>query len=108
MAQSMKPDLFIAAAVPPRRTSSELRQLMPRSFEIYESRIRASLLPEVVSKDGRKIRRPAKWNPNGQNAESIGSSCLGEGCGCGGVGNGFTASLPLPTVRLPCGRLLAL
>ena len=54
---------------------------MPRSFEIYESRIRASLLPEVVSKDGRKIRRPAKWNPNGQNAESIGSSCLGEGCG---------------------------
>ena len=104
MAQSMKPDLFIAAAFPPRRKSSELRQLMPRSFEIYESRIRASLLPEVVSKDGRKIRRPAKWNPNGQNAESIGSSCLGEDCGCGGV-TGFAASLPLPMVRLSFGRV---
>ena len=65
-AQSMKPDLFIAAAFPPRRKSSELRQLMPRSFEIYESRIRASLLPEVVSEGRRKIRRPAKWDPNGR------------------------------------------
>ncbi|WP_338570689.1 hypothetical protein V7R84_15265 [Arachnia propionica] len=62
----MKPDLFIAAAFPPRRKSSELRQLMPRSFEGYESRIRSSLLPEVVSEGGRKIRRPTKWNSNGR------------------------------------------
>ena len=66
VAQLMKPDLFITAAFPPRRKSSELRQLMPRSFEIYESRIRASLLPEVVSEGRRKIRRPAKWDPTGR------------------------------------------
>lgn len=63
-ARSISTNLFIAAAFPPKRFSAELQALMPASFHINASKIRRSLLPEVVTAQGQDYRRPAKWNPS--------------------------------------------
>lgn len=61
-AWSLKPDLFVAAAFPPKRHSAELKTLMPSSFHIGQSHIRKCQLPETI-KDGSGTTwtRPAKW-----------------------------------------------
>lgn len=62
-AMEMNPGLFVAAAFPPARYSVELKALMPASFAIGRSKVRASLLPERVSGVARTYVRPDKWNP---------------------------------------------
>jgi len=59
----LSPELFMAAAFPPARFSSELQTLMPKSFHIGTDAIRQSLLPEVVSdpRSGATWARPDKW-----------------------------------------------
>lgn len=63
-AQSLNPNLIVFAAFPPRRFSSELKALMPASFQINPARIRQSLLPNEVpgTNPGVLFRRPAKWH----------------------------------------------
>ena len=61
-ARHISPELFLAAALPPKRYSAELGKLMPPSFHINNVKIRGSQLPNVV-RDGsrRAYARPAKW-----------------------------------------------
>ncbi|MFJ4851677.1 NYN domain-containing protein [Streptomyces sp. NPDC088733] len=63
MARSLAPSTHIVAAFPPRRQSTELRNLMPSSFTIGRGRIAASQLPETVKDPitGHSIERPEKW-----------------------------------------------
>ena len=62
MARSLNGDAFFVAAFPPRRSSSELRSLMPASFPIGRGRITHALLPDTVtSSDGKSFSRPARW-----------------------------------------------
>jgi uncharacterized LabA/DUF88 family protein len=60
-ARVLKPQLFVAAAFPPRRFSSELKLLMPASFKIGEDRIRKAQLPPSFVAEGVTYARPAKW-----------------------------------------------
>lgn len=62
-ARRVRPDLFIAAAFPPERFSSELKTLMPASFHIGAASIRQSMLPETVTdpQTGLVWSRPVKW-----------------------------------------------
>lgn len=61
-ARTLSPKLFVAAAFPPKRYSSELKKLMPSSFHISPAKIRQSQLPETVQgAAGRAYSRPAKW-----------------------------------------------
>ena len=62
MAKNVNPSLFIAAVSPPKRFSSELMSLLPRSFHLGLSKLGANQLPdEVVSSSGAVFSRPAKW-----------------------------------------------
>lgn len=62
MAKSQNPGAFFVAAFPPRRSSSELKALMPASFSIARSKLAQSLLPETVhGEKGTRHRRPPKW-----------------------------------------------
>jgi NYN domain-containing protein len=51
------------AAFPPRRSSFEIRSLIPGAFTIAAADLRNSLLPEIVTDTagGRAYKRPAKW-----------------------------------------------
>jgi hypothetical protein len=51
------------AAFPPRRSSFEIRSLIPGAFIIAAADLRNSLLPETVSDvaTGRSDKRPGKW-----------------------------------------------
>lgn len=61
-ASAVYPELFIAAAFPPKRHSAELKKLMPKSFHISDSKIRQGQLPQaVIGEAGRTYRRPPKW-----------------------------------------------
>lgn len=62
-ARTLRQDLVMVAAFPPKRHSGELQTLMPRSFHIGADAIRRSLLPDrVVDPDsGASWDRPAKW-----------------------------------------------
>ncbi|QUB99009.1 NYN domain-containing protein [Cellulosimicrobium cellulans] len=62
-ARRLRPELFIAAAFPPRRYSSELKSLMPRSFQIGHNIIRQAQLPDTVThpSSGAAWTRPVKW-----------------------------------------------
>jgi hypothetical protein len=44
--RQFRPHMFIGAAFPPKRFSSELKQLMPASSQIGRDKIRQALLPE--------------------------------------------------------------
>ncbi len=61
-ARALNPNLFVAAALPPKRYSAELKKLMPGSFHISPAKIRQSQLPQTVpGAAGRSYSRPAKW-----------------------------------------------
>jgi uncharacterized LabA/DUF88 family protein len=60
-AWKLHPNLFVAAAFPPNRSSSELRALMPNSYQIGVARLRKAQMPDVVEKDGLTFERPEKW-----------------------------------------------
>jgi hypothetical protein len=51
------------AAFPPKRSSFEIRTLIPRAFTIATADLRNSLLPDKVfdSASGSLHRRPDKW-----------------------------------------------
>jgi hypothetical protein len=51
------------AAFPPRRSSFEIRSLIPGAFTIAAADLRNSLLPETVRgvATGRSYKRPGKW-----------------------------------------------
>lgn len=51
------------AAFPPRRSSFEIRSLIPGAFTIAAADLRNSLLPEIVSDPatGSAYKRPGKW-----------------------------------------------
>lgn len=53
--------LYIAAAFPPKRYSSELHALMPGSFHIAKSRIGRNQLPDEFDSQGKMFRRPDRW-----------------------------------------------
>lgn len=63
LARQLNPNLFVAAAFPPKRVSNELKALMPASFNIGMRHIRGSQLPQTVvdPTTGRQFNRPAKW-----------------------------------------------
>ncbi|MGL5931202.1 MAG: NYN domain-containing protein [Dermatophilaceae bacterium] len=63
-ARAIRPDLFVAAAFPPKRFSAELKAAMPSSFHISPSKVRASFLPPTVTDGGRELTRPARWHPD--------------------------------------------
>lgn len=61
-ARNLNPDLFGAAASPPKRYSAELSKLMPSSPHIGNAKVRDSQLPTVVTDtSGRTYERPVKW-----------------------------------------------
>jgi hypothetical protein len=51
------------AAFPPRRSSFEIRSLIPGAFTVAAADLRNSLLPGAVrdAATGRTYRRPGKW-----------------------------------------------
>jgi len=56
------PEKRILVAFPPGRSSNELRRHAHGSFYINEPALRASQLPDVVTKaNGHKLRRPKRW-----------------------------------------------
>jgi uncharacterized LabA/DUF88 family protein len=63
MARRLNPERRIIAAFPPRRSSGEIRSLIPGAFIISASDLRNSLLPDVVPdlRDGPASKRPDKW-----------------------------------------------
>lgn len=63
MAHKENPALFIAAAFPPERSSTELKNLMRASFQIGSSKIRSSQLPMTFTDGltGKVYSRPEKW-----------------------------------------------
>ncbi len=62
-ARSSNPSRRMVAAFPPRRSSFEIRTLIPGAFTIAASDLRNSLLPEVVNHEaeGRIYKRPGRW-----------------------------------------------
>ncbi len=64
LARQLNPDLFVAAAFPPRRVSNELKALMPSSFHIGMKKIRNNQLPANVvdAATGKQWTRPVKWH----------------------------------------------
>ncbi|WP_432457934.1 NYN domain-containing protein [Cellulomonas iranensis] len=62
-ARRLRPEIFMAAAFPPKRFSSELKALLPSSFHVGHSAIRNAQLPDVVTDPttGATWKRPAKW-----------------------------------------------
>ncbi|EFG74150.1 hypothetical protein HMPREF0591_5931 [Mycobacterium parascrofulaceum ATCC BAA-614] len=63
LARKLNPNLFVAAAFPPRRVCNELKTLMPNSFHIGMGKIRNSQLPPVVidAATRKQFTRPTKW-----------------------------------------------
>lgn len=63
LARQLNPNLFVAAAFPPRRVSNELKTLMPSSFHIGMGKIRNSQLPPIVvdAATSKQWTRPTKW-----------------------------------------------
>src|SRR5262245_21727846 len=62
-ARSLNHSRRMIAAFPPRRSSFEIRSLIPGAFTIAAADLRNSLLPEAVSDPatGRVYKRPGKW-----------------------------------------------
>lgn len=60
-AKSIRSTLFVTAAFPPRRSSAELKNLMPASFRIGRSKIVQSQLPDQFEVDGQAHERPEYW-----------------------------------------------
>lgn len=60
-AKQFRPHMFIGAAFPPKRFSSELKQLMPASSQIGRDKIRQALLPESFTVGATTYTRPPKW-----------------------------------------------
>ena len=62
-ARSLNPRRGMIAAFPPRRSSFEIRSLIPGAFTIAAADLRNSLLPEPVSDaaTGHVYKRPSKW-----------------------------------------------
>lgn len=62
-ARSLNPGRGMVAAFPPRRSSFEIRSLIPGAFTVAAADLRNSLLPETVSDPatGRSFKRPGKW-----------------------------------------------
>jgi len=62
-ARALNPRRGMIAAFPPRRSSFEIRSLIPGAFTIAAADLRNSLLPEAVSDPatGRVYKRPGKW-----------------------------------------------
>lgn len=61
-ALKLHPPLFITAAFPPQRRSSELQALMPASFPIGRNKIAQSQLPSSFAAGGTQFSRPAHWH----------------------------------------------
>ena len=61
-AKQFRPGMFIGAAFPPKRFSSELKQLMPASSQIGRDKIRQAMLPDTFAVGGSTYTRPAKWH----------------------------------------------
>jgi hypothetical protein len=62
-ARALNPGRGMIAAFPPRRSSFEIRSLIPGAFTIAAADLRNSLLPETVSGTtaGQAHKRPGKW-----------------------------------------------
>lgn len=62
-ARSLNAGRGMIAAFPPRRSSFEIRSLIPGAFTIAAADLRNSLLPETVTDaaTGRSYKRPGKW-----------------------------------------------
>jgi hypothetical protein len=62
-ARSLNPRRGMIAAFPPRRSSFEIRSLIPGSFTVAAVDLRNSLLPDTVSDPatGQMHKRPGKW-----------------------------------------------
>ena len=60
-ARSIRPTLFVTAAFPPRRSSAELKNLMPASFRIGRNKIVQCQLPDQFEVDGQTHGRPDYW-----------------------------------------------
>jgi len=62
-ARTLNPRRGMIAAFPPRRSSFEIRSLIPGAFTIAAADLRNSLLPEAVGDPatGRVYKRPGKW-----------------------------------------------
>jgi hypothetical protein len=62
-ARALNPGRGMIAAFPPRRSSFEIRSLIPGAFTIAAADLRNSLLPETVSGTaaGQTHKRPGKW-----------------------------------------------
>lgn len=61
VAKELRPDLFVAAAFPPKRKSHELAALMPASFPIRESKLRKSQMETNFELGEKSFARPSKW-----------------------------------------------
>lgn len=61
-AMEVRQGLFVGAAFPPERYSSDLKNLMPSSFQINTARIVQAQLPDAFQVDGRRFARPEKWS----------------------------------------------
>lgn len=56
------PSLLVKVAFPAGRSSLELKSVARVSFQIYEGKLRKSLLPDRVTlSSGYVVRRPASW-----------------------------------------------
>jgi hypothetical protein len=62
-ARSLNPGRGMIAVFPPRRSSFEIRSLIPGAFTIAAADLRNSLLPETVNDivTGSVYKRPGKW-----------------------------------------------
>lgn len=61
-ARQIAPRLGLIAAFPPRRSSFEIKSLVPGNFMIGHDKIRRAQLPDVVRDEaGRILRRPEHW-----------------------------------------------
>jgi uncharacterized LabA/DUF88 family protein len=62
-ARALNPGRGMIAAFPPRRSSFEIRSLIPGAFTIAAADLRNALLPETVrgAATGRSYKRPGKW-----------------------------------------------
>ncbi len=62
-ARSLNPQRGMIAAFPPRRSSFEIRSLIPGAFTVAAVDLRNSLLPDTVSDPatGEMYKRPGKW-----------------------------------------------
>ncbi|MGO1460632.1 MAG: NYN domain-containing protein [Flaviflexus sp.] len=61
-ARKIRSNMFIFCAFPPKRSSSELKELMPASFQIGVATIRNAQLPDKFTKNGKHYQRPDKWH----------------------------------------------